>query len=68
MSSTDANFHAAHNLIYAIHNPKSASPLAELGSGHKETLKTVVKVLRKSISPKVPPRVPVRRVDQDKLK
>ena len=57
----DATYHAAHDLIYALHNPAPESPLVKLGNGHKEALETLAEILRKSNPPAVPPRAPVRK-------
>ena len=67
MSSMDATYHAAQNLIYALHNTSPASPLVKLGHGHKEALKTLADISRKASPPSVPPRVPVRELGQKKL-
>ena len=40
MSSIDATFHAAQDLIYALQNPTLAIPLVEPGNGHKDALIT----------------------------
>ena len=64
MSSKDATFHFAQDLIYAQQNPAPASPLVKLGNGNKEALRTLAEIFRKSIPPEVPPRVPVREVVQ----
>ena len=62
------NFHAAHDLIYVLPNQSPEIPLVKLVNGHKEELKTLSEIFRKSIPPAVPPRVPVREVAQKKLK
>ena len=67
MSSINATCHAAQDLIYALPNPAPASPLIKLGHRQKESLKTLADIFRKSNSPAVPPRVPVREVGQNKL-
>ena len=67
MSSTDATYHAAQYLIYALHNPAPASHLVKLGHGNKEALKDLADIFRKANPPAVPPRVPVREVFQKKL-
>ena len=68
MSSLDATFHAAQDLIYALQNPARANPLATLVNGHKKELRTPVKIFRKSTPPAVPLTVPVRGVVQEKPK
>ena len=67
MSSMDATYHAAQDIIYALHNPSPASRLVKLGNGHKEALKTISDIFRKSNPPAVPPRVSVTEVGQKKL-
>ena len=68
MSSMDATYHASQDLIYALHNPSTASPLLKLGHGHKEALKTLYNIfIKEKKTPAVPPRVPVREVVQKKL-
>ena len=67
MSSMDATYHAAQDLIYALQNPETASPIVKLGNGHKEALKTLAEIFIKANPPAVPPRVPVREVGQKKL-
>ena len=67
MSSMDANYHSAQDLIYALQNPSPASPVVKLGNGHKEALNTLDDILRQANPPAVPPRVPVREVGQRKL-
>ena len=67
MSSIDATFHAAHDLIYALHHPEPAIPLVKLGNGNKQALRTLVKIFRKANPSTVPSRVSVREVVQDKL-
>ena len=64
MSSKDATFHAAHDLIYALHNPAPAIPLVKLVNGQKEELTALAEIFRKPIPPESPPRVPVRGVVQ----
>ena len=41
MSSMDATYHAAQDLIYALQNPTPASSLVKLVNGHKEELWTL---------------------------
>ena len=67
MFSVDATYHSAQDLIYALHNPAPAWPLVKLGNGHKEASETLAEIFRKANPPAVPPRVPVREVDQKKL-
>ena len=66
MSYMDATYHAAQDLIYALHNPALAIPLVNLGNLHNEALKTLAEIFRKANPPAVPPRVPVREVGQKK--
>ena len=47
MSSTDATFHSAHNLIYATKNPATERPLVKLGNGHKESLSNLAEIFIK---------------------
>ena len=68
MSSTDATFHASHDLIYALHNPAQAIPLVTLGNAHKEALITLSEIFTKSKNPELPLRVPFRLVFQEKLR
>ena len=68
MSSVDASYHAAQDLIYALHNPAPAIPLVKLGIGHKEALRTLTEIFRKANPSAVPQRVPVREVGQKKIK
>ena len=63
----DATYYAAQDLIYVLHNPAPESPLVKLSPGHKEALKTLADIFRKSNPPAVPLRVPVREVGQKKL-
>ena len=67
MSSMDATYHDTQYLTYAPHNPEPAIPLIKVGNGHKEALKTLANISRKANPPAVPPRVPIREVDQNKL-
>ena len=67
MSSMDATYHASQDLIYALHNTSTASPLLKLGHGNKEALKTLYNIFIKEKTPAVPMRVPVREVVQKKL-
>ena len=41
-SSTDATFHDAQDLIYALQTTSSAIALVNLGNGHKEALITLL--------------------------
>ena len=41
MSSIDAKFHAAEDLIYALKNTAPANPLAKLVNGYKEALRNL---------------------------
>ena len=38
ISSTDATYYAAQDLIYALHNLAPAIPIFKLGNGNKEAL------------------------------
>ena len=55
MSSVDATYHAAQDLIYELQNPEPASPLLKLGNGQKESLKTLANIFRKANPPALPP-------------
>ena len=67
ISSMDANYHAAQELIYALHNPAPTSPLLKLGKLHQESLKNLADIFRKANHQAVPQRVPVREVGQRRL-
>ena len=67
MSSMDATYHAAQDIIYAPNNPALTSPLVKLGNRHKEELNTLAKIFRKANPLEVPLRVPVMEVVQKKL-
>ena len=67
MSSKYTTFYAVHDLIYAIQNPAQSSSLVKLGNGHKEALRTLAEIFRKSSPPVIPSRVTVREVVQDKI-
>ena len=47
MSSTDATFHAAQDLVYALQNPAPENPLIKLGNGHKEALRNLDEIFIK---------------------
>ena len=68
MSSMDATYHAAQDQIYALHNPAPASPLVKLGHGHKEALNILSDIFIKAKTSAVPLMVPIREVDQIKLR
>ena len=68
MSSMDATYHFAQDIIYVQHNPEPAIPLVKLGYGHKEAFKIPADIFRKANPLLVPLRVPVREVSQRKLK
>ena len=68
MSFIDATFHAAQDLIYALQNPAPRNKLSKLGNGHKEALRTLLKIFRKSSPPAIPLRVAVRKVFEEKPK
>ena len=55
MSSTDAKFHSAKELIYALQNPAPSSPIIKLGNLHKEALRTLAEIFIKTTPPLVPP-------------
>ena len=63
----DATYNSTQDIIYAINNPEPASRLVRLVNGHKEALKTLSEIFKKSNPPAVPLRVPVREVGQKKL-
>ena len=67
MSSMDATYHTAQDIIYDLHNTAPESPLVKLGNGHKKALETLAEIIRKANPPAVPPRVPARDVGQKKL-
>ena len=67
MSSTDATYHAAHDIIYALHNTEPEIPLVKLGHGNKEEMNTLADISIKETPPAVPPRVLAREVGQRKL-
>ena len=48
MSSMDATFHAAQELIYALQNPEPTIPLLKLGNLHKEALRTLAEIFIKA--------------------
>ena len=56
MSSMDATYHAAQDIIYALYNPEPASPLVKLVNVNKEALQTLAEIFRKENPPAVPPR------------
>ena len=47
ISSTDATFHAAHDLIYELKNPATEISLVRLGNRHKEALRTTAEIFIK---------------------
>ena len=63
----DATYHAAENIICALHNPEPVISLVKLDHGHREALKTLANIFKKANTPTVPPRVPVREVGKNKL-
>ena len=67
LSSMDATYHAAQDIIYTLQNPAPTIPLIKLGHGHKEEFKTLAKVLRPANPAALPPGVPVGEVGQKKL-
>ena len=67
MSSMDATFRAAQDLIYSLYNRETTSPIVKLGDGNKETLRNISEIFLKANPPALPPRVPVREVFQKKL-
>ena len=66
MSFIDSTYHAAKDLIYALQNPAPASPLVKFRHEHKEILKTLDNIFRKTNLPAVSLRVPVREVSKKK--
>ena len=48
ISSLDVTAHAAHDSIDALQNPEPASPLVNLGNGHKEALRTLLEIFKKA--------------------
>ena len=67
LSSMDATYHSAQDIIYVLQILSPASPLVKLGRGHKESLKILANISRKANPPAVPPRVPIMEVGQRKL-
>ena len=67
MSYMDATYHFTQDLIYALQNPALEIPIVKSFNGQKEALSTLAEILKKSKTPAVPPRVPVREVGQKKL-
>ena len=67
ISSMDATYHAAQELICALHRTETAILIVKLGNGQKESLRTLAEIFRKANSPAVPPRAPVREVGKKKL-
>ena len=67
ISSMDATYPVAQDLIYTLQNTEPAIPLGKLRNGNKEALKTLEEIFRKANPPAVPPRVPVRELGQNKL-
>ena len=41
MSSIDATFHDAQDLVYALYNLSQENPLDKLGNGYKESVRTL---------------------------
>ena len=68
MSSINAYYHSAQYLIYALQNPLPAIPLVKLGHGHKEALNILSDIFIKAKTSAVPLMVPIREVDQIKLR
>ena len=60
MSSTDATFHSARDLMYALPYSEPEILLVRLGNVHKDLLSTLAEIFRKAKNPGVPPRVLVR--------
>ena len=52
MSSMNATYHTAQDLIYAIQNPAPVIPLVKLRNGHKEALNTLAEIFRKPNPPR----------------
>ena len=67
MSSTDATYHTAQDLIYSLHNPEPVRTLVKLRHGNKEAFNTLADIIRKATPPAVLQRVPVREVGRKKL-
>ena len=51
MSSTDATFHAAQGLIFALHNSAPVNPIVKLVNVHKKALSTLENIFRKATPP-----------------
>ena len=68
MSSKDATFHVAQDLIYSLQNPAPESALVKLVNEHKEALRNLAEIFGKDSPSSVPLMVPVREVVQYKLK
>ena len=68
MSSIDAAFHVAEDLIYAIHNPAPENRLSKIINFHKEEFMTLAEIFDKSSPPAIPLRVPVIEKVQEKPK
>ena len=67
MSSTYATIHAAQDLIYALHNPEPSIPIVKLRNAHKEALRYLSEIFRKTTSPVLSSMVTVRGAYQEKL-
>ena len=48
MSSMDATYHAAHDLIFALNKPTPARPIVKLGNRNKEALSTLAEISGKA--------------------
>ena len=51
MSAMDSTYHATQDLIYALQNQAPVIPLVKLGHVHKEELKILADIFRKSTPP-----------------
>ena len=61
MSSIDATIHVAQYFIYALHNIVPEIPLVKLVYSHKEALRSLSVIFRKS----TPPRKPFKGASQE---
>ena len=67
MSSVDATYIDAQDIIYPLHHLAPETPLVKLGNVQKEALRNQADIFIKLNSPTMPPRVPVREINQKKL-
>ena len=68
MSSIDAKFHAAQDLIYALYNPAPSIPISKLVNGNKEALRTLAEIFIKYSPPEILLRVTVGEIVKEKPK